>query len=455
MLLPQHQSHPEAELTPTIETFMLVRLAFFTVLFATAACADEISRVIDAPYDPRLLGILSDRTWNTDELTFWFPEETFEGMPAGVRLIPLGNAQRDLVRLAFNDVASFANLRFVENQGPEASLTFVGWNNASRLGRVNARSRDGADKWVSTPGQTWISRSDAKAIVDNTPGSYATRWFRHEMGHIVGLEHPHNNRYRYPAPPQFDNLSYTVMGYRLSGKRMLDLSLEKHIYPTSYMPLDILALQYIYGSNWETNAGDNIYKFSPETGDYWIDEERHAGNPTGKLFLTLWDGGGTDVLDFSAYHTDGTFDLRPGHFSTPSETQRVDFGDGEKAQGSIALPFLPKGDARALIENVVVGDGDNIIMLNYADNHLTLGGGSNRIVVFPGTGKDVISGFGEDDVLNLCPYRIPEKMVHVTDEETGAVVRFDQWPDDEIYIEDVSAEKLRVRIKCDEGDTSP
>jgi serralysin len=204
------------------------------------------------------------------------------------------------------------------------------------------------------------------------------------------------------------------MTYRL-GRELRLTAPSGDVYPSTYMPLDMLALQYLYGPNWQTNAGDTIYKFDPASGP---------------IFMALWDGGGGDTLDFSAYSTDGVFDLRPGHFSTPSEAQRVDFGKGEKAEGSIAMPYLPKGDKRALIENIIVGNGDNTITLNRADNHVTLGTGANQVVVYPSTGRDVIDGFDENDVLDLTNYHVPAGMISVSRDGDDTVITIKEWPDE-------------------------
>ena len=49
------------------------------------------------------------------------------------------------------------------------------------------------------------------------------------------------------------------------------------------------------------------------------------GAPGGnKVFLTVWDGGGEDCYDFSAYSTQLRVDLRAGAWSTLSTAQLAD-----------------------------------------------------------------------------------------------------------------------------------
>jgi serralysin len=255
----------------------------------------------------------------------------------------------------------------------------------------------------------------------------------HEIGHIVGLEHTHYNFTRKPLPLELDLISNTVMSYRLSKEHMLDFP-RGNLFSTTYMPLDILALQHLYGANWKTNAGDTVYKFTPDSGDYFAGDAHVVGNPDGKLFLTLWDGGGNDTLDFSAYAQDGVFDLRPGQFSTPFSMQRVAFKAGVVTEGSIAMPLLPNGNEQALVENITVGSGNNFITANEAPNQIALGGGMNKIAFHPGSHKDVITGFGEDDTIDLSGYDVPAEMVHTATQGEDTVITIDQWRDDEIRI---------------------
>jgi serralysin len=398
-----------------------------------SANASGAARQIETTGDPQLDGILSNVTWDANELTFAFPEDPLKLQPKDIKFKPLPDEQRAIIRSVFKNVETVTSLHFTEiNRADDAQLTFARWDQPSLLGRVNALFQSPAGGWVNTKGQTWISADDA-TLTDASAGSYPTYWWMHEIGHIAGLEHTHYNFARKPLPLELDLISNTIMSYRLSKGHILDFP-RGNVFSTTYMPLDIFALQHLYGANWETNAGDTVFRFTPDSGDYLAGDAELKGNPTGKLFLTLWDGGGNDTLDFSAYAQDGVFDLRPGAFSTPSPMQRVSFKAGVLAEGSIAMPFLPNGDDRALIENIIVGSGNNFIVANEAVNQITLGEGMNKISFHPGSHKDTIVGFGEDDTIDLSGYDVPAEMIHTSTQGEDTVITIDQWGDDEIRI---------------------
>ena len=405
----------------------------------TAANASENIRIIDSTGDPRLDGILSRVTWGEKELRFSFPESPiFESPQIYTEFKPLPFKQRELVRSVFREIESLTMLRFTEvSSAKDAQLTFAQWNRESRLGRVNASIESApfpsaGGQWVGIRGQTWLSPDDAN-LVDDSLGGYPRHWWRHEIGHIVGLEHTHNNFARSPLPLDLDTYSNTIMTYRLTKSHILNFP-RGNVFTTSFMPIDIFALQHLYGLNWKHNQGNTVYKFVPDSGDFFVHDLKVNGNPSGKLFMTIWDGGGYDTLDFSAYSTNGQFDLRPGHFCTPWLAQRVEFKAGEFSEGSVALPYLPKGDKRAFIEKIIVGNGDNVIIANGANNEITLGSGINTLEFHPGNHKDKISGFGSNDIIDISGYRVPIDMVQVKIESNDTVLSIDQWPGDEVRL---------------------
>lgn len=117
------------------------------------------------------------------------------------------------------------------------------------------------------------------------------------------------------------------------------------------------------------------------------------------MFLTVWDGGGTDTYDFSAYATNLKVDLRPGKASVLSATQLADLDayGNHKASGNVYNALLYKENKASLIENATGGKGADNLMGNEASNVLKGNGGNDTID--GGLGSDWVMGGSGNDLL--------------------------------------------------------
>jgi hypothetical protein len=164
-------------------------------------------------------------------------------------------------------------------------------------------------------GDTWIN--SAFLFPEGwAPGTQNFLTLLHEVGHALGLKHPHDAGLSGVLSGWPDNptvLAFTgtdtltaestqtmVMAYNdIPGiSTFNDLALQSNFAPTTPMRWDIAALQYLYGANMAYNAGDTVYTFD---GD-------------GRYNQTLWDGGGNDTIVATGSRAVG-IDLRPGHWS--------------------------------------------------------------------------------------------------------------------------------------------
>jgi serralysin len=163
------------------------------------------------------------------------------------------------------------------------------------------------------------------------------------------------------------------------------------------MMYDIAALQHLYGPNYTTNSGDSVYGWSPSTGEMFINGAGQGAPGANRIFMTVWDGGGTDTYDLSNYGSALTIDLRPGQWTTtsPAQLAKLHFNGSQIAVGNIANALLHAGSWLAIIENAKGGWGPDTIIGNQAPN--TLWGNAGNDALFGGNSNDMLfGGLGAD-----------------------------------------------------------
>jgi Ca2+-binding RTX toxin-like protein len=273
-------------------------------------------------------------------------------------------AEKTVIREVLAEFARYINVEFTEVTGSaDADLS---------LGRAAMPSGNGGfGSWQWSNGgdvyDGWVLWNSSRNLAD--PGQ---RYLvAHEIGHAMSLRHPGNydiNPANAPPPPYLptaeDNNKFSVMSYNnnpATGQRA-----------TGLMLYDVAALQWRWGANLNTNAGNDVY--TP---------------PAAGKFTLVWDGGELDHIDAGKLSSAGRIDLRAGTFSSLGATDNFAICYG------------------VTIENATGGSGADLIQGNDAANVLVGGGGSDKIAGGLGTdqlsgglGDDTLWGGGGDDLLD-------------------------------------------------------
>lgn len=375
--------------------------------------------------DPLIDGLLWGVKWGGSTLTFAFPTSTsqFLGYPnGGIRGFEAFTAvQKDAVRDVMAELNGLINVNIVETADPtQGNLRFeeateVDQDGFGSPGRIDTAVGTPPDSTFTPPygwGDTFFNHTDYENPI---PGSYDYHSMIHELGHALGLKHGHarqlspSGAFFFPKlPTEFDSMEFSVMTYRsnVGGPTGGAFTNEKWGFAQSFMMLDIAALQYMYGADYGTNSGNTVYSWKPNSGETFINGAGQGAPGANRIFMTIWDGGGIDTYDFSAYATNLNIDLDPGGWCLTSRKQTavLDADSGIRARGNVFNALLHDNDARSLIENAVGGSGNDTIAGNFGDNDLDGRGGADKIngrggqdLLTGGEGHDKLTGGAGSD----------------------------------------------------------
>jgi Ca2+-binding RTX toxin-like protein len=254
-------------------------------------------------------------------------------------------------------------------------------------------------------GDTWYTNDGT--FDSPLPGSFADWTILHEAGHALGLKHSHESGLFGGRIPEvleefltdvdgpelddaIDTLEFTVMTYNGAP--------EQFGHPQTLMMLDIQAIQYLYGANFNTYSGNTTYSWDPTSGQGFIDGIGQRMPGANRVFQTIWDGNGIDTYDLSNYATAVNVNLAPGQWSITAENQRATIASGVLARGTVFNALLYNNDLRSIIENATGGAGNDTLAGNQVGNELKGNGGNDTATGL--AGADTLVGDAGNDTLD-------------------------------------------------------
>ncbi len=304
---------------------------------------------------------------------------------------------------SFQQYENIINVDFREVDSQEKA-DFVFTTSAGPPVLLGAMSPPGEDAegvaWFNNVGIGWDEQGLAQ-------GGYGFITFTHELGHGMGMAHPHDNGGNSMVMHGVEGSGesgafrlnqgvFTVMTYNdgwPDGPHGASPS-NDYGWSGTLMAFDVAVLQDKYGANMDYRTGDDTYVLPSE-------------NAPGNFYSCLWDAGGRDQIA-AGNGLDVTIDLREA-------TLRYEIGGGgwvsyaenihggftiangvviEDAEGGIGDDRLNGNNAQNILEGL--NGGDRMYGRGGADQLL---GGAGRDALFGGGGNDDLTGGGGRDAL--------------------------------------------------------
>ena len=297
-------------------------------------------------------------------------------------------AESDALRAAFDVWESVANIEFVEVSsgadieywlGSDSQVGALGWHNLP----INNAFMPLYGVF-SYEGFGWDSAGLEQ-------GGYGFVTLIHEIGHGLGLAHPHDGGSEFDAS-QFPGVTasndtgdydlnqgiWTTMSY-LDGWQTYGTSGSTQWgWQGTAMALDVAAVQLLYGANTSYASGSDTYVLPDSNG-------------AGTFWSAIWDTGGIDTISHAGGNNAATINLNDAPLAADPANAG---GFVSYANGIIGGFTIANG---VVIENAVGGNAADLITGNEYSNSLWGGAGNDTINGM--AGADWLFGDAGDDTL--------------------------------------------------------
>ncbi|QJB45183.1 DUF4347 domain-containing protein [Dolichospermum flos-aquae] len=379
----------------------------------------EATSVASADY--RINSLLNGYKWGVTSINFsfysggsYYGSETdlgivSDGIKNNVRTI-LNNVIAPLINVNFVEVAdsasSYGQIRYLLSTSPGYAYAYYPFSTDTNQGNGNDRA---GDVFLNPTNDN----SSSFGGFQGGPGTHGYQTIIHETLHALGLKHPGNyNGSDVGNPPYLpygeDNWDNTLMTYNFNSGAE----------PSTPMPYDVLALQYLYGAK-SYNSSSTTYNFNRP--DLYSDGSLTVGSTLYYNKLTIWDSGGIDTLNFSSLEANASgyrFDLNAGGWLS----RLTDFnGTGYNVNAGPPVSFTSGTSYYATysgtrlaygvtIENLINSSSNDYIIANSTANVFSGYGLSNT------TGADIIEGANNLDTLDLSEFTVAS----VTQTQSGS-----------------------------------